>query len=279
MNTTPAPTSRPEVTDLVRYTHLDKTHGHLPGMQASQPAIFGLSGEQYRQVREEFVARAEEAAVRLLDEPRTADRIDRWAARDPHTILAVGDSITDDLLSWVELLRGALRLRAPEHAVRLVNGGLSAHTTAMVLRRWPATVSAVRPDVVVCLLGGNDVTRVGPDATKPQVSLEESIANLRELNRIAGALAAPRWIWVTPATVDENRVGRTEAFRFGRSSWANADILALAERMRGLAGPLVDLTELFGVPAASTLVGDDGVHPTVGGQTAIARAVLEEIAP
>jgi hypothetical protein len=75
----------------------------------------------------------------------------------------VGDSITDDLQRWAEMLTHILRLRRPELGVRIVNHGLLPHTTAMVLRRWPATVGATRPDRVLCALGGNDVTRVGPE--------------------------------------------------------------------------------------------------------------------
>jgi acyl-CoA thioesterase I len=44
------------------------------------------------------------------------------------------------------------------------------------------------------MLGGNDVTRVGPEPTKPQVSLAESIANLMELRRIAAALTGASWM-------------------------------------------------------------------------------------
>jgi len=50
---------------------------------------------------------------------------------------------------------------------------------------------------VLALLGGNDITRVGPEPTKPQVSLAESVANLRELRRIAAAQTDASWVWMT----------------------------------------------------------------------------------
>ncbi|MFF5989926.1 SGNH/GDSL hydrolase family protein [Prauserella flavalba] len=265
-------------TRFVQYMHLEKSYGYLPGMRAAQAAIFGLSQQEYEAERERFAAAAREGATELMADPASAAAIDRWAAGGEATVLVAGDSLTDDLQSWAEILRAALDLRRPGHGVRLVNGGLSAHTTAMILRSWPATLTAVKPDVVVCALGGNDVARVGPAARKTQVSLAESLANLAELRRIARVLASPRWIWVTPAPVDEARVSAFPPFRFGHSSWANADVRALADGIRDLGGPLVDLTAVLGTPAAPDLVGDDGVHPTLAGQVAIARAALAVLA-
>jgi acyl-CoA thioesterase-1 len=70
----------------------------------------------------------------------------------------------------------------------------------MVLRRWPATL-AQRPDWIICLLGGNDITRVGPAPNKPQVILSESVANLAELRQIAAVRTDAAWVWITPALV------------------------------------------------------------------------------
>ncbi|WP_280361552.1 SGNH/GDSL hydrolase family protein [Nocardia wallacei] len=268
----------PDVEKFVRYTHLDKSYGYLPGMREAQPTLFGLSPESYQAARERFARAAREAAETLLAGADETTAIDRWTVAGPSTVLVVGDSLTDDLQSWVEILRAALGLRRPDHAVRLINGGLSAHTSAMILRSWPATLAAVKPDVVVCALGGNDVTRVGPGARKTQVSIDESLANLSELRRIAKTLVSPRWIWVTPASVDEDRVAGFPPFRFGHSSWANTDVRLLVDGMRGLGGPLIDLTTVFGIPAAPDLVGDDGVHPTLAGQLAIARAAVAPLA-
>jgi lysophospholipase L1-like esterase len=89
--------------------------------------------------------------------------------------------------SWAEILRHLLDLRRPGDRVRVVNGGLSAHTTAMVLRRWPAAL-AQRPDWVVCLLGGEPVVDLvaafgtppdsdllGPDGVHPTLARQAAI--------------------------------------------------------------------------------------------------------
>jgi acyl-CoA thioesterase-1 len=41
--------------------------------------------------------------------------------------------------------------------------------------------------------------------------------------------------------------------------------------------PVVDLVTLFGQPPAAGLLMDDGVHPTLAGQQAIVRALVERL--
>ena len=170
-----------------------------------------------------------------------------------------------------------LELRRGGDGIRVLNGGLSAHTTAMVLRRWPATL-AQQPDWVLCCLGGNDVTRVGPEPTRTQVSLADSVANLADMRRSASVRTYAVWVWLTPTPVHEGRVASFKPFVCGESTWRNSDVVALADAVRGFADPVVDLTEVFGVPADGDLQGEDGVHPTLAGQRAISRALVERLA-
>jgi lysophospholipase L1-like esterase len=258
----------------VRYTHLDKLYGYLPGMAEAVPAVYGMDAAEYEAVRSRFAERAEAAARSLLADPTFAAAVDTVPFSVGQTVLAVGDSITDDLQSWAEILAHLLRLRRPELGVRVVDQGLSAHTTATVLRRWPATVAAIRPDWVLCALGGNDVPPVGPEPNIAQVSPRDSIANLRRMHALC---ADARWVWFTPVPVVEERVAQFPAFRFGGSTWRNDDIRALADAILDFDGTVVDLVALFGMPADPVLQGPDGVHVTLEGQTAIARALVERL--
>lgn len=258
----------------LQYTHLDKLYGYLPGMPEALPAVFGLTPDGYAEITARFDAHARDAAVELLtDHSFTAD-IDALPFQPNQTVLAVGDSVTDDAQSWVEILRHALDIRRPTDGVHIVNGGLSAHTTAMVLRRWPATLAATRPDWIICALGSNDVTRIGPEPTKPQVTPAESIANLAELRRIAHTETNATWTWMSPVPVREDRIAEFPAFRYGQSTWHNTDILALADALHEFTDPVVDLVAAFGTPADPQLHGADGLHPTIDGQSTIARALV-----
>ncbi|MGH1563311.1 SGNH/GDSL hydrolase family protein [Mumia sp. DW29H23] len=263
------------VADQLQYVHLEKLYGYLPGIADAVPGIFGLTHEEYVAVRDRFDAQARAAAEELVADSVFARRLARLPFEPGARVLAVGDSITDDLQSWAEILRHALARTGPD--VTVVNAGLSAHTTAMVLRRWPSLLHPA-PDWIVCALGGNDVTRIA--GGKPQVALPESVANLRELRRIAAERASVQWVWLTPVPVDEERAGRHPAFRFGSSSWRNADLVALADALAAAVDdPVVDLVSPFGVPADPALQGPDGVHPSLAGQQQIVRSLVARLSP
>lgn len=261
----------PPAVGQLQYVHLEKLYAYLPGLTDSLPAIFGVSPEEHAAIRERFDAQAHRAAEDLLTDQPFANHIARLPFEPGSRILAVGDSITDDLQSWAEILRHVLTIARPGDDLTVVNAGLSAHTSAMILRRWLSILQPV-PDWIICGLGGNDVTRIA--GGKPQVSLAESIANLHELRRIAAERTRARWVWLTPVPVDEERAAANPAFQYGASNWRNTDIAALAGDIRGFDDPVVDLVDVFGVPAHSELQGPDGVHPSLTGQQRIVTALV-----
>jgi acyl-CoA thioesterase I len=192
-------------------------------------------------------------------------------------VLGVGDSFTDDLQSWLEIVRHLLELRRPRDEIRIVNQGVSAQTTAMVLRRFVPLISQ-QPDWIVCFLGGNDVTRIGPEPNKPQVSPEETAKNLEAMRRMAAGQTNARWVWITPPTFDEERAAAYPPFQMGQSHWRNDDVGAIGDFMREHPDPTVDIQVVFGMSADPKLQGSDGVHPSLAGQKAIARAFVERLA-
>jgi lysophospholipase L1-like esterase len=267
-------TYAPPTAEQLQYVHLEKLYGHLPGLTKALPAIFGVIPEEYADIRDRFDAQARCAAEDLLADPTFAGRVSRLPFERGARILAVGDSITDDLQSWAEILRHILAIARPHDDLTVVNAGLSAHTSAMVLRRWPSILHP-SPDWIACGLGGNDVTRIA--GGKPQVTLSESIDNLRELRRIASQRSKAQWVWLTPVPVDEDRAATSPAFQYGASSWRNTDITALADAIRTFDNPVVDLVDVFGVPAHPGLQGPDGVHPSLIGQQRIVSAFVETL--
>ena len=263
---------------LVQFTHLEKLYGYLPGMDESLMArLFGLGLEEYREVKDRFDANARDAARELLEDATFAERVDRLPFRAGETVVGVGDSITDDLQSWLEITRHLLEERRPQDGIRVVNGGLSAHTTAMVLRRFVPSVVALKPDWIICLLGGNDATRIGPEPNKPQVSIEETAKNLEAIRRIAGEQTEAGWVWITPPTYDEERASSFPPFKMGQSAFRNDDIVAIGDLIRAQEETVVDTQAVFGLPADPELEGPDGVHPSLAGQKAIARAFVERL--
>jgi acyl-CoA thioesterase-1 len=269
----------PMIESLVRYTHLEKLYGYLPGMdEALMARLFGLKLEDYREVKDRFDANAREAAQELLEDASFVECVDRLPFREGETVLGVGDSFTDDLQSWLEIVRHLLEERRPRDEIRIINAGLSAHTTAMVLRRFVPNVIAQRPDWIICLLGGNDATRIGPEPNKTQVSIEETAKNLEAMRHIARTQTEADWVWITPPTYDEEKASSFPPFKMGQSVFRNDDVVAIGDYIREQPETVVDLQAVFGLPVAPELQGPDGVHPSLSGQKAIARAFVERLA-
>jgi acyl-CoA thioesterase I len=267
------------IENLMQYTHLRKLYGYLLGTdEALMARLFGLGFENYRAVKSRFDPNAREAAQQLLEDASFAGRVDRLPFREGETVLGVGDSFTDDLQSWLEIVCHLLEERRPWDEIRIVSAGFSAHTTAMVLRRFVSNVIARRPDWIVCLLGGNDPIRVGPEPNKTQVSVEETVTNLEAIRRIARTQTDASWVWITPPTLDEERASSFPPFKQGQSVFRNDDVIAIGDHIREQPEIVVDIQPIFGLPSSPELQGLDGVHPSLAGQNAIARAFVERLA-
>lgn len=255
---------------FVRFTHLDKEYEYLPGMSAEMMAtLLGLDFPEYQELRAKFDARARAAAEELLADPEFAALVDRLPFEPDQTVVGVGDSLTDDLHGWLEILRHLLELRG--RTPKIVNLGKAAFTSAMALRRTAPQLPYLRADWVLCLLGNADMTRVNGEL---QTSVDETERVLRAIRAVA---AGTRWVWLTPPTVDEERIAAFTPFSRGLASWRNEDLVALGDRIRAFADPVVDVQKVFGVPPEPELQGPDGLHPSLAGQQAMARALVERL--
>jgi len=249
-----APAPSPErLEQLIRFEHARKRLAAFefagPLSDEAEAALHLTDAPTLRAVREGLRERASAAGAGLpCDFARSGD-----------VVVALGDSITDDLVSWAEILRGPLE-RA---GALLVNAGLSGDTTADLLRRLYGVV-ALRPTLAITMIGTNDAQRHG--GAKPLVSGDESIANLRALRdwlRRAGARTA----WITPPPVDESALAAAVAPR--PFEIRNADLRRIARAIHAFPDPVVD----------GAVVGDlllaDGVHPSAAGQAKLAAAVAQ----
>jgi acyl-CoA thioesterase I len=223
-------------------------------------AILGMDVATHREIKQRFDTTARDAALELLADPAFAARVDRLPFRPNEPVIALGDSFTDDLQSWFEILRHLVAERRPVDAIRCINAGISAQTTAMALRQF-APLLAQHPGWILCCLGGNDAVRIGRTPTKTLVSLAESAANLEAMRHLAASLTSAQWAWITPPPLIEARIDAFPPFQQGQSSWRNADISAIADVMRRFPEPVIDLAESFGLPADPALQGPDGCIP------------------
>jgi lysophospholipase L1-like esterase len=277
---TPQATPAPEMAaTFVRFVHFDKFLGSF-GVTLEEEqlaALYGVDVQTYRDILAQFDAATRQAAEELLEDSDFAARVDQLPLAPGETVVAFGDSITDDRQSWAEILRHLLALRRADDQIAVVNQGISGDTTAAALRRL-VPILLTQPAWIVCMLGTNDVMRNGKQATKTLVSLEETALNLAELRHLAATESATtEWAWITAPPCDDELIAASPFWAAAEIGMRNDDLVAIADVLRDEPDPVVDLITLFGQPPASGLLMEDGVHPTLAGQQAIVRALVERL--
>ena len=129
------------------------------------------------------------------------------AGGEPVRIVAFGDSITGVYYhtggrrAWCDMLGEALRKVYPKADVRMINAGISGHTSERGLGRMERDVCAHRPHLVVVMFGMNDCT--GNNLDRFRANMAAIVTRCRE----AGAEV----VLCTPNNVypNETSAGRT----------------------------------------------------------------------
>lgn len=264
----------------MRYHHPEKTLARLPGGQEIGDELlaplFGTDVRTYREIKGAFEESTRRCARELLQNARFARSVDRLPFEPGSTIVGLGDSITDDSQSWLEILRHLLTERRPQDGIAVVNAGISGDTSSGLLGRF---LDILEGDLgwIFVFIGTNDVAFIRQPRTKSLVSLEETGKNLRTLRDLAETLSEARLVWMTSPPAIEARV--TEGSSPSEPTWRNADLAEVARLVREVAGedPLVDLWDAFGDPPRPELLLPDGLHPSLAGQKAIAATLVEQL--
>jgi acyl-CoA thioesterase I len=267
--------------ELARSVHPEKTFWYLPGMNpANLAALYGVDEPAYAAIRERFSAQNQEAASSLLADPEFAAMVDRLPFAAGQTLAVIGESTTDAADSWLDILGHLLRLRTPGEGINLVNAAISGYPTTMLQRSVNETLQRHQPGWVVLFAGGNDVLRYGADATKPMVTSAETALNLAEMRRQAAAAGA-RVIWMTPTSWDPAKIAAYPPFQSQGIWMEDGDLRAVNDTIKATAAAedtVVDLSDAFGTPPDAAMLRPDGLHPTLAGQTVIARLFVERLA-
>jgi lysophospholipase L1-like esterase len=276
---TPTGAPSPEVITSVQYQHPEKVYFYIPGFQdeAFLAAMYGIDIETYRAIRAEFDTAAHDAAMELLADEAFAAKVDALPFDPGSVVTAIGESDTDDLQSWFEILRHLVTMQRPDDGTQFVNAGISGQTTDDALNMIVQTVGQ-EPSWVFCMLGANDSWRIGVDPAKTLVSIEESEKNLAEMRHQVTAQTDASWVWLARPPIDDARVAAFPAFSMGGFVMRQADIARFNAFVLDQPESVVDIPAAFGDPAGSDLLGPDGLHATLAGQAEIARAVADTLA-
>ncbi|MGB3402985.1 MAG: GDSL-type esterase/lipase family protein [Microcoleaceae cyanobacterium] len=268
-----------ELIYTVQFYHPEKIISQMPGINndETRAALLGVEVDLYRQLRERFTLNAQQTAKTLLNNPHFCRLVDRLPFAPGATVVGLGDSITDDSQSWLEILRHLLYLRRPSDSIKVINAGISGDTTTHLISRF-MEVAQQQPDWIICLAGTNDVRRHGLPPTQVLVSLEETAKNLQMLRHLMTSQTQARWVWMTPPTVIEAQIEADWALAPLQERWFNQDLAQVSAVVRQLPDPVIDLQKIFGIPAHPDLLLADGLHPSLAGHQVIVSALVEKLA-
>jgi len=266
----------------VRFVHLERFAPLLrAGISAGdvEPVVAQLAGltvADFASVGVGFEQAVAAGATNIAGRPGIQAALAALPFRHGDTIVALGDSITDDAVSWVNQLARVLADQRPELQLRFVNAGYTGDTTQAAISRFD-TVAACRPSWILQLLGTNDARRHGRAQVRT-TSEQETVRNLAELQRMVAADTDARLVVLTPPPALGELADAWPAFQAQSITWRDDDVAALAETIRALPLPVVDVYAAFTDAGAAHLLLPDGVHPTIAGQSLITELVLRELA-
>jgi len=271
--------ANPQWVKLVQSQHPEKLLPFARNMDdQTLAAIYGMDADTYRSIKLQLTQQAQDAASEMLEDSAFAVKVDRLPFQAGQTVIAIGESTTDDLLSWFELLRHLVGLRRRNEGIRFINEGISGYTTTQVLGRMSGIV-ARKPDWILCMIGSNDALRIGPEPAKSQVSAEETAKNLKAIRHIAASRTNADWVWLTPPTFNEARAAAYPYFQLAQLAWRNEDVARVGNIIRSLPDQVVDTQAGFAEPVTQQLLlGPDGVHLTLDGHKKIVTQLVEGLA-
>jgi len=266
---------------MIRYTRVDQWS--LPAryplraatMDAVMGDIVGVSPAAAHELTLELARARDVLAAQLVGDESVLADLEILGARDGLRVVALGDSITVDRLSWFDLLAAALEQVHGDSGPVMLNLAVSGATSADLLERFDL-VHAADPTHLLVMAGTNDARRHGYQDATEMVSLDETRRNLAALRDLCAAELGCWTRLITPPSVDGVRL--KEAFSGQPVGWRAPDIDDIASAVLDVDPRAIDLHAGLPVRSRPELLETDGIHPSAQGQLEIARMVLGHLA-
>lgn len=263
---------------LLQFLNIEKRFPLLPGISNVEAVanIFGLELDELNKMRERYAQNAKEAALELLKDVEVTEWIDNLPFKPDDTIVAFGDSSTDDLQSWFEILKAALNITVDQADFTFINAGVSNNTTSDALRRMHADVLSHDPDWVITSLGSYDAIRLSYAPDRTLIPLSETWENLTTIEDAIKTVTDNPPIWLSPTPVIPGLLEEMELFDF---DILDKDLEQIRQIISGKTGYIVDpLGKRMGNPPEAWYYLSDGVNPSLSGQVNTVRALLYTLA-
>jgi len=237
---------------LLQFLNLEKRFPLLPGINNPEAlaGLMGLETDELKKLRDRYKSNAKQAAIELLEDGEVADWIEDLPFEQGDTIVALGDSLTDDLQGWFSIFKHVLEIGRDDSDFNFVNSGISYDTSTDALKRLNRDVLDHDPDWVIVALGTFDAQRlhVAPDRTL--VSLADYWENLNTIETVVGEVTNNPLIWITPPPVITEMLQQIRLFNF---DLFEEDLSSYREILSGKKGYIVD-------PLGTRMNNEDGQH-------------------
>lgn len=206
--------------------------------------------------------------------------------------LAFGDSMTYGVVapdasgrlyalgpafSYPSVLHGLLQQRYADQTIGVSNEGSGGERLRAGVVRLTNLLPSARPDVLLLMEGANDLSDCAHAlSSDQQPCLDAAISSLNDLARQArltlradgAGFVVLMFATLPPQRPDGSTAGAPFVEQFNQG---------VRDIARGEGGILVDVFAAFGGVADPTLVGPDGLHPTMQGYNVIAQAFFDAI--
>lgn len=263
---------------LLQFLNIEKHFPLLPGIgnTESVAGLMGLESDELTKLRVLFAENAKQAAIELLREENVIEWVDQLPIAPDSTIVALGDSSTDDLQGWFEIFRHVLELTVPDADFTFVNSGISNNTTTDALRRMNRDVLSHDPDWVLISISTFDTSRLSYAPGRTLIPLSETWENLATIEDAVESVTDHPPVWITPPPVIPELLEKMELFGF---TIDNRDLASVREILTGKKGYIVDpLGKRMGNPPEAWYYLSDGLNPSLSGHVNTVKELLKSLA-
>lgn len=205
----------------------------------------------------------------------------RIVALGNSTTHCVGKSGVTEKTAWRTLLGNRLPARIGE-PVKMINAGVNADVTTLVLKRLDRDVIEKDPDWTIVMLGTNDAGYFRPPnsvADTPRVPLADFDANMRRIVDVI--VEAGSGIVLCTSVPMSAHYGLANLPQYAANG-LNYLVEQYAQAVRDIASerdlPLADVYAAFQSHPQRDALIPDGIHPNARGQRLIADTLLPVLA-
>jgi lysophospholipase L1-like esterase len=259
---------------LLPFLNLQKKFPLLPGAKTlkGQATLIGIDESVLSEARQHLVQIVKTAALDLLKQEDIIEQIEKLPFKDGETVLVIGDSLTDDMQGWFEILRHVVELSSTSRDLRFINAAIYGSTSIDALRNSYRALSIAKPTWVIIALGSIDAQRLHSATDRTLVSMAEFWENLNSLEQIIAEFTPNPVIWITPPPAITELMQDMPLFE---GTLDESDLASYREIITGKPGFIVDPSgKRMGMPPQAWNYLADGFHPSVIGHIETVKEFL-----